>query len=254
MYKKDRDFFAINSHFDRKTHMLKKALFSLFILLHLSAYSEQIESVLKTNYMQIDGFLFDEQITSANKQEYSGSTNQIFTARPALAFYFNFDSYIFRPKIVINPYDSSTEGSLAFGKIFNKKIEIGMYTLLNRDQKVLGAVNQQNETVRTDFLIGPYVVFYPYFSENYFFECLLSLSYVYRNQQITVFGSSDLISDRKGVSFDSDLFYNYKLTTRMTFSPNIALSYTATADMGGANTVRNQFDVKLLPLSFRISL
>lgn len=254
MYKKDRDFFAINCHIDRKTHMLKKVLFSLSILLHLNVYCEQIESILRTNYMQVDGFLFDEQITSADKQEYSGSTNQIFTARPALAFYFNFDSYIFRPKIVINPFDSSTEGSVAFGKIFNKEIEFGFYTLFNRDQKVLGAENQQNETIKTDFSIGPYLVFYPYFSEKYFFELLTRISYVYESQQMTIFGSNDLISDKKGVSFYSNLFYNYKLATKITFSPNIVLNYMVTADTGGANTVRNQFNVQFLPLSLRVSL
>lgn len=224
------------------------------ILLHFPTYSESQSLLLDGNYVQIDGFLLDEQLTSADKQEYSGSTTQVFTARPALSFYFNFDSYIFRPKIVLNPFNSSTEGSLSFGKLFKKRFEFGLYSLLNRDQKTLGASGQQNETTQTDFLLGPYAVIYPYFSEGYFLECLVIASYVYQNQQITVFGANDLIRDKKGFQISGDFLYNYKISQKVYFSPNVNVIYQITSDLGGANTVRNQFDVQILPFSVRISL
>lgn len=224
------------------------------ILLHFPTYSESRSPLLDGNYVQIDGFLLDEQLTSADKQEYSGSTTQVFTARPALSFYFNFDSYIFRPKIIINPFNSSTEGSFSFGKLFKKRFEFGLYSLLNRDQKTLGTSGQQNETTQTDFLLGPYVVIYPYFSQNYFLECLVIASYVYQNQQIIVLGSNDLIRDKKGFQISGNFFYNYKINQKLYFSPNVNLSYQITSDLGGANTVRNQFGVQILPISVRISL
>lgn len=224
------------------------------ILLHFPASSESPHPLLDGNYVQVDGFLLDEQLTSADKQEYSGSTTQIFTARPALSFYFNFDSNVLRPKIVLNPFNSSTEGSLSFGRLFKKRFEFGLYSLLNRDQKILGAAGQQNETTQTDFLLGPYAVIYPYFAEGYFLECQFIASYVYQNQQTTVFGANDLISDKKGFQLSGDFFYHYQMSQRVYFSPNVNVIYKITSDLGGANTVRNQFDIQILPVSLRISL
>lgn len=238
--------------------MFKKVFFLFCILLHSKIYAsfdEELEKwATQTNYMQIDGFLFDEQITSADKKEYSGSTSQIFTARPALSFYFNWDSYIFRPEIAINPFNSSTEGSIALGHLIREKFELGAFFLLNRDQKQLGESGQQNETVQTHFLLGPYLVFYPYISQNQYFEFLMRLSYDYENEQVTVFGSNDILCDKKGVNFYSSFFYVYKINPRLFFSPSVAVAYSVTADTGGANTVRNQFDIQVLPLSLRIAL
>lgn len=236
----------------RKNCMLKKIVWPVLILLHFFAHSQWTSSVVTQNSVQIDGFLFDQQMISSNKQNYTGSSNQIFTARPAASFYFYFDSYTIRPRIVLNPFNSSTEGSLALGRLFFDDVELGLWTTLNRDQKSLGTQGMQNATIENDFLIGPYVDFYFGKQEDWFFECLLNVSYVYENQQAIVFGATDLIKDERGARLLSNLFFHYRLKDNLAWSPNMVASYGITSDLGGASAMRNRFDVQVMPLSFRV--
>jgi len=65
--------------------------------------------------MQIDGFLYDYQLILSDNSKSSGNTYQIFTGRPAIGFCFQINEINIRPNIALNPYNSSTEGSLLIG-------------------------------------------------------------------------------------------------------------------------------------------
>ena len=79
-------------------------------------YAEETPVSSCHNYMQIDGFLYDYQMILSDNENNSGSSNKIFTGRPAIGFCFQSGNTNIRPNAALNLYNSSTEGLFLIGK------------------------------------------------------------------------------------------------------------------------------------------
>lgn len=150
-----------------------KLLFLLLLLVVNCVFAQRSHGTPTCNYMQIDGLLYDYQSILGDTTGTSGDTSQIFTGRPAISFCFQAENINIRPNIILNPYNSSTEGSFLIGNEYEQKFEIGLFTSFNRSQRTLGKNETKNEIIETNLLIGPYAIIFPAISENYFTELFL---------------------------------------------------------------------------------
>ncbi|WP_397600274.1 hypothetical protein [Silvanigrella sp.] len=230
-----------------------KNIFSLciFLMVNFCIYAESMTPPSTCNYMQIDGFLYDYQLILSDNSKSSGKTYQIFTGRPAFGFCFQLNDINIRPNIALNPYNSSTEGSLLFGREFHKKLELGLYTLVNSSQKTLGEGNYLNETLESNFLIGPYIFIYPKFNDEDLFEFFFRVAYEYDIIQNTVNNSTTLMTKKAGINIATRFLYGMKIKEHLIYSPNIEFIYSYTIDMVGGNIAKNLIETKILPISIR---
>lgn len=230
-----------------------KIIFTLCILIMVkfSVYAEPLKKPSICNYMQIDGFLYDYQKIYADNATNSGETYQIFTGRPAIGFCFQVDDIYFRPNIALNPYNSSTDGSLLIGKGFFNKLEMGLFSSINSSQKTLGEGKNLNETLESSFLIGPYLYIYPNFDEQNLYEIFLKIAYEYDIIQNTANNSTALMTKKAGINIETKFLFGKKMSEHLTFTPNVVFIYSYTIDTVGGNLARNILETQIFPLSVR---
>lgn len=237
---------------------MKNLLFLLCLIFFIGnkafAQSKEALPLYTKNYIQIDPFYLNYQINRADNSQYSENNKQFISSRPSILFYLNIDNYIFRPFISINPSLSSNEGSFAAGKLFEQAFEVGLYSLLNHSENVVGNERSQNGIIQSQFLLGPYFVYYPYYDNGKYFEIDGHVAYEYSQYKTITSGSNSNISEQKGINFNISLLYSLNLNDKVYFSPNVSFTYFATQDYGGNNTIRNGYDLQIIPISFQIPI
>nr|BFD32068.1 hypothetical protein GTC16762_16860 [Pigmentibacter ruber] len=230
--------------------MFKFMFLVFFIIFSSNAFSEANEKPETCNFVQTDAFLYDYKIINSDDSNQSGINNQVLTARPGLELCIKTKQFNFRPHILINPFNSSTEGGLYIGKEYSNA-ELGLYSSINYSQKTLGNNNKLNETVENNLLLGPYLYLFPSLSENNSVEILFRLSYYYYLNQGTVNGYTTTTSKKNGVNFLFSLLYATYLNKNLAYSPSINFVYTYAVEMVGGNIGSNIFQIQILPISFR---
>ncbi len=202
------------------------------------------------NFVQIDAFLYDYSFINSEDSNQSGMNNQIFTARPGVELCFKTKHFNLRPNILLNPFNSSTEGALLVGKDFNIA-ELGFYSSVNYSQKSLGNNSRFNETIENSLLVGPYLYLFPNFSDQDLYEIFFRLTYQYYLQQATVNGYTTTMSKKNGVNIMLSFLYATFLNENLAFSPYVDFVYTYAVDMVGGNIGANTFQLQFFPISFR---
>lgn len=230
--------------------MYKIFILALIIFFSNKAFSEEEQKPDTCNYVLFDAFLYDYRFINSENTEKSGMNNQILTARPSIGMCFKIRQYLLRPNILFNPFNSSTEGSVLFGKEFNNA-ELGLLTSVNFSQKTTGESSKSYETLENSILIGPYLYLYPNWSETDSYEILFRIAYQYSLNQVTGNGYTTTISKRNGVNILVSILYATFLTENLAFSPYLNLIYSYSIDMVGGNIGINQFQIQFLPVSFR---
>lgn len=225
-----------------------------FIPCKIFAQSTQSDFLFDKNILQIDPFLLDYQIIKSSNQIYNENNIQFVTTRPSFSFYFNLDNIIVRPTLSINPSLSSSQGSFALGKLYDKFFEFGGYSLLNHTESEIGTGISNNGVVRSQFLLGPYIVLYPFVSEQNVIQIYGRIAYAYSEYKTTLSGVTTNVSEQKGVNLNFSAQYSRKLNDKFYYSPNINFTYFLTSDFGGQNTVRNGYELQLIPLSIQMVL
>ncbi len=230
--------------------MIKILLFIIMIFLKNIAYSTDDLKPNTCNFVQIDAFLYDYSVINSEDSNQSGMNNQIFTVRPGLEMCFKTRHFNLRPNILLNPFNSSSEGALLVGKDF-KIAELGLYSSINYSQKTLGNTSRFNETLENNLLIGPYLYIFPNFSDEDLYEIFFRLTYQYYLQQATVNGYTTTMSKKNGVNIMLSFLYATFLNETLAFSPSINFLYTYSVDMVGGNVGSNTFQLQFFPISFR---
>lgn len=203
-------------------------------------------------YVQLDTLSYERQFIFANAKENSGEREQILTTRPTLSFYIPIHSYTLRPTLSLNPYDSSTSGSVAAGYHWRPEIEGGIFLKLNRDVKSYGEGEQKNETIESDFMLGPFIYLTPYADEEHSFECAFRFGYLYQDKRNTSNGVHTIMSEKRGAYASTQFTYTQKMRDHIFFSPNVSLEYTFANDTGQQNMMQSTLRIEAEPVSLRI--
>ncbi|WGL59987.1 hypothetical protein QEJ31_00020 [Pigmentibacter sp. JX0631] len=230
--------------------MLKFIFLVFFISFNSNAFSESNEKPETCNFVQTDIFFYDYSFINSEDSNKSGMNNQILTARPGLEICFKTKHLNFRPNILINPFNSSTEGGMYIGKEFSKA-EFGLYSSINYSQKTLGNNSNLKETVENNLLLGPYLYLFPNFSDESSLEILFRLSYYYYLNQGTVNGYTTTTSKKNGINFLTNLLYATFVNKHLAYTPSVNFVYTYSVDMVGGNIGSSVYQLQILPISFR---
>lgn len=207
-----------------------------------------------TPYTQLNVLSYEHQFIFANLNDNSGETEQILTTKPSLSFYIPFHSYVLRPTLNLDPYNSSTSGHVAFGYQWTPAFEGGLFLKLNRDFKSVGEGEQKNETTESDLMVGPYVYFTPYESETQTFECAFSFGYLYQDKRNTSHNVHTIMSEKRGAFAATQLIYTQKLRENIFLSPNVTFEYIFANDTGGQNMMINMVRIAVEAVSVRLLL
>ncbi|MES2615475.1 MAG: hypothetical protein V4591_08675 [Bdellovibrionota bacterium] len=239
--------------------MKKQFCLILLILLTQSkiyAASKDNTPLFEKNYIQIDPVFLNYKLIKADNSVYNENAMQFITSRPSVLFYFNANDFIFRPFISISPASSNTnaQGSFSAGILSAQTFEFGLYTMLNHTEDSVGSGSSENALANSQFLLGPYLGFYPYADRNSYFQIYARIAYEYVHNESTINGVSTNNTDQKGANFNLALHYSTKISDKIYYAPNVNFTYSMTYDFGGPNVTRNGFETQAIPVSFQMML
>ncbi len=226
------------------------------IFLQNKVYAEKKDytPIYEKNYLQIDPLYLDYQTVNASDDLYYQNNTQLVSARPSFLFYLNTEDIILRPFISLDPNLFNTQGSFGIGKLIEKTVELGLYTLLNHTENIIGKADKQNGINFSQFLTGPYIVFYPYENQGNLLQIYSRLAYEYSEYKRTISGVTTNTSTQKGVNFNFSILYSSKIGSKFYFAPYASFTYFSTLDYAGDNTTRTGIEWQIIPASFQIIL
>lgn len=235
---------------------MKKWLF-FFLLAHTNLFAlsqEEPSPFFERNYIQIDPVYLDYKNIKADNNDYSEDNKQFISSRPSILFYFNIDDYVLRPFISIEPTISSysNKGSFSIGKLFSQTFDAGLYMLLNHAEDLTGSGSKQQGNIYSQFILGPYLAYYPYFTNKQYLQIYTRFGYLYSENKTIINGSTNNKSEQEGIHLNIGICYSTKLSHYIYYAPGINVTYSATSDLGAQNTIRSGFEWQITPISLQV--
>ena len=138
------------------------------------------------------------------------------------------------------------------GRLYNQILEFGLATTLNHIESVENYQGNKFGPVDSEFLLEPYVVYYPSFMKENSLQIYFGVGYLYIQDKVFVQGTDSVSSEQRGVQFHSRVKYSYNLDDNLYFSPSVRFGYAYTVDSAFANTTRQTTDFQIVPISFQI--
>jgi hypothetical protein len=218
------------------------------------AQNEKVTPFYESNYFQIDALSLQYLNISSSNSLYKEKNANFAISRASILFHLNIDQYIIRPFISIDPFNNNSQGALSLGRLFSNGVEFGGTSLLSHQETSVGEKFSRTGSVSSDFLLGPYIAYYPLISDKSFIEIFSDVTYKYHQYRKIVSGIDTNISQEKGVSIALNFLYSLRLNDKLSFSPHVDLSYISTIDFGGMNTSRKGTMIAIYPVSLQILL
>ena len=208
--------------------------------------------LFEKNYLEIDPFFMEYENVTSSVTEVQQNNVEILTSRPSVLIYMNYKNYILNSSISINPRSSKSNGSLALGRLYHQIFEFGLTTTLNHIESVENYQGNKFGPVNSQFMVGPYVVYYPSFMKENSLQIYFDVGYLYIQDKVLVQGTESVSAEQRGVQFDSRVKYSYNLNDNLYYSPSVSFGYAYTVDSAFSNTTRQTTEFQIVPISFQI--
>lgn len=234
----------------------KIIMFGFLLGCRFSVFAENPSQRLlsEKNVFQVDTFSLQfEKYTAENSKE---NENNLLVASAPVSFglQLHWHHLFFSSHFYSSIKQDRFLGSIFVGKRFESNWELGGSTEVSHQDTMSGEDHDANGILFSHFLIGPYLAYYPWNTEEFYIKLISRLGYEYQRNLLTTNGVTSDASKEYGINLYAQAQTGFHFTEKILYSPSVTLTFRYSDDVGGANTTRKGIGFEILPISFQIEI